>query len=137
VQEVLVEGLDKEGLGYTGRTRGNRVGHFAARSGSSAKLVPVRIDRVSTAVLYGELVLQGVTTIAQSQVSKPRASSHRFFRDLSLTLSLSSSPQLCHVLFLATLLPGLFSRAIVAAGENATVLHTTTTGSRSAKASWC
>ena len=29
-QEVLVEGPDKKGLGYMGRTRGNRIVHFAA-----------------------------------------------------------------------------------------------------------
>jgi tRNA-2-methylthio-N6-dimethylallyladenosine synthase len=59
-QEVLVEGRDKKGLRYTGRTRGNRVVHFAASDRLIGELVPVRIARVSTAVLYGELALQGV-----------------------------------------------------------------------------
>ena len=60
VQEVLVEGPDKKGRGYTGRTRGNRVVHFAAQERLVGELVPVRIERVSTAVLYGELALVGV-----------------------------------------------------------------------------
>ncbi len=59
-EEVLVEGRDKKGLRYTGRTRGNRVVHFAASERLIGELVPVRIDRVSTAVLYGELALRGV-----------------------------------------------------------------------------
>ncbi len=59
-QEVLVEGLDKKGLRYTGRTRGNRVVHFAATDRLVGQLVPVRIERASTAVLYGELALAGV-----------------------------------------------------------------------------
>jgi tRNA-2-methylthio-N6-dimethylallyladenosine synthase len=59
-QEVLVEGRDKKGLRYTGRTRGNRVVHFAASDRLIGQLVPVRIERASTAVLYGELALSGV-----------------------------------------------------------------------------
>ena len=59
-QEVLVEGPDKKGMRYTGRTRGNRIVHFAANERLVGELVPVRIERVSTAVLYGELALQGV-----------------------------------------------------------------------------
>jgi tRNA-2-methylthio-N6-dimethylallyladenosine synthase len=59
-QEVLVEGPDKRGLRYTGRTRGNRVVHFAAHERLIGELVPVKIERVSTAVLYGELALAGV-----------------------------------------------------------------------------
>jgi tRNA-2-methylthio-N6-dimethylallyladenosine synthase len=59
-QEVLVEGRDKKGLRYTGRTRGNRVVHFAASDRLIGALVPVRIERASTAVLYGELALSGV-----------------------------------------------------------------------------
>ncbi len=61
-QEVLVEGPDKRGLRYTGRTRGNRVVHFAAHERLIGELVPVKIERVSTAVLYGELALAGVGT---------------------------------------------------------------------------
>jgi len=61
-QEVLVEGLDKKGLRYIGRTRGNRVVHFDANERLIGELVPVKIERVTTAVLYGELALQGVTS---------------------------------------------------------------------------
>ncbi len=59
-QEVLVEGPDKKGLGFMGRTRGNRIVHFAAAERLVGELVPVRINRVSTAVLYGGLALKGV-----------------------------------------------------------------------------
>ncbi|AOS44036.1 (Dimethylallyl)adenosine tRNA methylthiotransferase MiaB [Lacunisphaera limnophila] len=59
-QEVLVEGPDKKGLGFMGRTRGNRIVHFAASDRLIGELVPVKIDRVSTAVLYGQLELAGV-----------------------------------------------------------------------------
>jgi tRNA-2-methylthio-N6-dimethylallyladenosine synthase len=59
-QEVLVEGPDQKGLSYTGRTRGNRLVHFAASERLIGKLVPVKIERVSTAVLYGSLALAGV-----------------------------------------------------------------------------
>jgi tRNA-2-methylthio-N6-dimethylallyladenosine synthase len=58
--EVLVEGPDKKGVGYMGRTRGNRIVHFAASERLVGELVPVKINRVSTAVLYGELALAGV-----------------------------------------------------------------------------
>ena len=61
VQEVLVEGPDKKGRGYMGRTRGNRIVHFAGHERLVGELVPVKIARASTAVLYGELVLAGVT----------------------------------------------------------------------------
>jgi tRNA-2-methylthio-N6-dimethylallyladenosine synthase len=59
-QEVLVEGPDKKGVGYMGRTRGNRIVHFAAQERLVGELVPVRIERASTAVLYGSLALAGV-----------------------------------------------------------------------------
>jgi tRNA-2-methylthio-N6-dimethylallyladenosine synthase len=59
-QEVLVEGPDKKGIGYMGRTRGNRIVHFAADDRLIGELVPVKIDRASTAVLYGSLALAGV-----------------------------------------------------------------------------
>ncbi len=58
--EVLVEGTDKKGVGFTGRTRGNRVVHFAADERLVGELVPVKIERASTAVLYGSLELAGV-----------------------------------------------------------------------------
>ena len=59
-QEVLVEGPDRKGLGFMGRTRGNRVVHFAAHERLIGELVPVQIERASTAVLYGSLALAGV-----------------------------------------------------------------------------
>ena len=60
VEEVLVEGPDKSGLHFTGRTRGNRVCVFDADSRLVGSLVPLRITRASVSTLYGELVLQGV-----------------------------------------------------------------------------
>ena len=57
-QEVLVEGPDKKGLRYTGRTRGNRIVHFDANERLVGELVPVKIERFTTAVLYGSLVLE-------------------------------------------------------------------------------
>jgi len=59
-QEVLVEGPDKKGLQFMGRTRGNRIVHFAADPRLVGELVPVKIERASTAVLYGSLALAGV-----------------------------------------------------------------------------
>ena len=59
-QEVLVDGPDKKGLQFMGRTRGNRIVHFAADPRLIGELVPVKIERVSTAVLYGSLALAGV-----------------------------------------------------------------------------
>lgn len=59
-QEVLVEGPDKKGVQFMGRTRGNRIVHFAAHERLIGELLPVKITRASTAVLYGELALAGV-----------------------------------------------------------------------------
>lgn len=59
-QEVLVEGPDKKGRRFMGRTRGNRIVHFDADPRLVGELVPVKIERVSTAVLYGSLALAGV-----------------------------------------------------------------------------
>lgn len=59
-QEVLVEGLDQKGRRFMGRTRGNRIVHFDADDRLVGGLVPVRIERASTAVLYGSLALAGV-----------------------------------------------------------------------------
>jgi tRNA-2-methylthio-N6-dimethylallyladenosine synthase len=59
-QEVLVDGPDKKGLRFMGRTRGNRIVHFAADPRLIGELVPVKIERASTAVLYGSLALAGV-----------------------------------------------------------------------------
>ena len=61
-QEVLVEGPDKKGRMFMGRTRGNRIVHFAADERLIGELVPVKIERASTAVLYGQLSLAGVTS---------------------------------------------------------------------------
>ena len=69
VQEVLVEGPDKKGRSYMGRTRGNRIVHFAGHERLVGELVPVKIDRASTAVLYGELALAGV----ESQESRAQS----------------------------------------------------------------
>jgi len=54
-QEVLVEGPDRKGLRYMGRTRGNRTVHFAGAERLIGQLVPIRIDRATTSVLYGEV----------------------------------------------------------------------------------
>jgi tRNA-2-methylthio-N6-dimethylallyladenosine synthase len=60
VEEVLVEGPDKTGKRYTGRTRGNRVCIFDANPRLIGQLVPLKIERASVSTLYGELVLSGV-----------------------------------------------------------------------------
>lgn len=53
VQEVLVEGPDKTGERYTGRTRGNRVAIFEASPRLVGELVPLRIERATVSSLYG------------------------------------------------------------------------------------
>ena len=53
----------------SGRTRGNRIVHFAGHERLVGELVPVKIDRASTAVLYGELALVGV----ESQESRAQS----------------------------------------------------------------
>jgi tRNA-2-methylthio-N6-dimethylallyladenosine synthase len=53
VQEVLVEGADKTGLRYTGRTRGNRVAVFEANPRLLGKLVAMKVDRATVSSLYG------------------------------------------------------------------------------------
>jgi tRNA-2-methylthio-N6-dimethylallyladenosine synthase len=60
VEEVLVEGRDKSGLRFTGRTRGNRVCIFDADERLVGSLVPLKVSRASVSTLYGELVLAGV-----------------------------------------------------------------------------
>jgi tRNA-2-methylthio-N6-dimethylallyladenosine synthase len=60
VEEVLVEGPDKSGRHFTGRTRGNRVCVFDADPRLVGELVPLRIERASVSTLYGQLVLAGV-----------------------------------------------------------------------------
>jgi tRNA-2-methylthio-N6-dimethylallyladenosine synthase len=60
VEDVLVEGADKTGRRFTGRTRGNRVCIFDAEPRLIGSLVPLRIERASVSTLYGELLLTGV-----------------------------------------------------------------------------
>ncbi len=60
VEEVLVEGPDKTGRLYTGRTPGNRVCIFDASPRLVGRVVPLRITRASVSTLYGELELAGV-----------------------------------------------------------------------------
>ncbi len=57
VEEVLVEGPDKTGLRFTGRTCGNRVCIFDADPRLVGELVPLKIERASVSTLYGDLVL--------------------------------------------------------------------------------
>ena len=56
VQEVLIEGPDKTGERFTGRTRGNRVAIFDAAPRLIGQLVPLKITRASISSLYGELL---------------------------------------------------------------------------------
>jgi tRNA-2-methylthio-N6-dimethylallyladenosine synthase len=60
IEEVLVEGRDKSGERFSGRTRGNRVCVFDADPRLVGELVPLRIERASVSTLYGQLVLAGV-----------------------------------------------------------------------------
>jgi tRNA-2-methylthio-N6-dimethylallyladenosine synthase len=60
VEEVLVEGRDRTGRRFTGRTRGNRVTVFDADPSVVGEVVPVRIDRATVSTLYGERVLAAV-----------------------------------------------------------------------------
>lgn len=60
VEEVLVEGPDKTGKKFTGRTRGNRVCILEANPRLIGQLVPLKIDRASVSTLYGEIVLAGL-----------------------------------------------------------------------------
>jgi tRNA-2-methylthio-N6-dimethylallyladenosine synthase len=60
IEEVLVDGRDKTGARFTGRTRGNRVCVFDADPRLIGSLVPLRIERATVSTLYGELVLAEV-----------------------------------------------------------------------------
>ena len=60
MQEVLVEGPDRKGLSYLGRTRGNRTVHFAATRRLIGELAPVHIKRATPTALYGDLAPAGV-----------------------------------------------------------------------------
>ena len=55
IEDVLVEGRDKSGQRFTGRTRGNRVCVFDAHARLVGQLVPLRIDRATVSTLYGTL----------------------------------------------------------------------------------
>jgi tRNA-2-methylthio-N6-dimethylallyladenosine synthase len=59
VQEVLVEGPDRTGLHFVGRTRGNRTTVFGAAQRLVGTLVPVAVTRASVSTLYGNLVIDG------------------------------------------------------------------------------
>lgn len=54
-QEVLVEGPDKMGRRYTGRTRGNRVAIFDAAPRLVGQLMPMKVERATVSSLYGTL----------------------------------------------------------------------------------
>ncbi|MBL4575858.1 MAG: tRNA (N6-isopentenyl adenosine(37)-C2)-methylthiotransferase MiaB [Opitutaceae bacterium] len=60
VEEVLVEGPSKKGELFVGRTRGNRVVHFAADERLIGELAQVKVERATISALYGDLVLAGV-----------------------------------------------------------------------------
>jgi tRNA-2-methylthio-N6-dimethylallyladenosine synthase len=55
VQEVLVEGPDRTGLRFTGRTRANRTAVFDAAPRLVGTLAPVEVTRASVSTLYGSL----------------------------------------------------------------------------------
>lgn len=59
-QQVLIEGPDKTGLHFTGRTPGNRVVIADADPRLVGEIVTVGISRATISTLYGELVLEGV-----------------------------------------------------------------------------
>jgi tRNA-2-methylthio-N6-dimethylallyladenosine synthase len=59
IQEVLVEGNDKTGLLFSGRTRGNRTTVFDAAPRLVGSLVPVEITRATVSTLYGNLAIEG------------------------------------------------------------------------------
>ena len=77
VQEVLVEGRDRTGRLFTGRTRGNRVTVFDAAPRLVGSVVPVKITRASVSTLYGEL----------AGCSRARAQPVQFFNSLLDTVS--------------------------------------------------
>jgi tRNA-2-methylthio-N6-dimethylallyladenosine synthase len=64
IEEVLVEGPDKTGQRFTGRTRGNRVAIFEADARLIGQRVPLRIERHTVSSLYGELVLSEVDSVS-------------------------------------------------------------------------
>ena len=60
VQPVLLEGPDKTGQHFTGRTRGNRVVIVDADPRLVGEIVEVKMTRATISTLYGDLVLEGV-----------------------------------------------------------------------------
>jgi len=62
VQSVLIEGPDKTGTHFTGRTPGNRVVILDADPRLVGEVVDVTIQRATISTLYGEMVLSGVGT---------------------------------------------------------------------------
>lgn len=60
VQKVLLEGPDKTGKHFTGRTRGNRVVIIDADPRLVGEIVEVNVTRSTISTLYGDLVLEGV-----------------------------------------------------------------------------
>ena len=56
VQDVLIEGRDKKGLRFMGRTPGNRVAHVDGSDRLIGEVVPVRIERASVSSLVGVVV---------------------------------------------------------------------------------
>jgi tRNA-2-methylthio-N6-dimethylallyladenosine synthase len=66
VQEVLVEGPDKSGELFTGRTRGNRTAVFAAAPRLVGSLAQVEVTRASVSTLYGDLACSGLPTGARA-----------------------------------------------------------------------
>ena len=53
--EVLVEGPDKWGRRFSGRTAGNRLVHFDGHAGLIGELVPVTIEKASASSLVGRV----------------------------------------------------------------------------------
>lgn len=62
IENVLVEGPDKTGQHFMGRTDGNRVAIFDADPRLIGEVVPLKIQRATVSTLYGELVLAGVAS---------------------------------------------------------------------------
>lgn len=55
LEEVLVEGPDRTGARFMGRTRGNRVAIFEATPEDVGTLVQLRVGRATVSSLYGDL----------------------------------------------------------------------------------
>ena len=62
VQKVLLEGPDKTGQHFTGRTRGNRVVIIDADPRLVGEIVDVNVTRSTISTLYGDLMLAGIGT---------------------------------------------------------------------------